>query len=87
VTRVGGTELHVIYRSIMATRCANIARNSGQLLSHLLQCCYEVNGYKWSLKNRGSWKYLWQNDYWSVKFCRNFNLDLNWTVVCTRSRK
>lgn len=53
VTRVIGTKSNVTYRSSMVTRCANATRNSGELLSNLLQCCCKQNAYKWSMKNRG----------------------------------
>jgi hypothetical protein len=53
VTRAVVTELHVTYRSSMATRYANIARNSGELLSNLLKCYSKENVYKWLMKNRG----------------------------------
>lgn len=53
LTRAGGTELHVTYRSSVTTRCANIARNSGGLLSNLFQCYCKETGYKWAMKNHG----------------------------------
>lgn len=53
VTRVGGTILQVTCRPSVATRCANVARNSDELLSNLLQCYCKANGYKRSMNKRG----------------------------------